>query len=620
VATNYPDGIDNFSNPTATDYLDSATVPHATQHANSNDAIEAIEAELGTNPKGSKASVKARLDAVDTTIATISLTTGPTGPTGPTGATGAASTVTGPTGATGPTGPTGATGTIGATGPTGATGTIGATGPTGATGTIGATGPTGATGSQGSTGPTGPTGAASTVTGPTGATGPIGATGPTGPISSANAHSSAHSATTANLATTYTAGTADAGGGYGIGAKLTATSNGAISIDGFSLAVNDRLLVKNQTTQTQNGIYYVSTVGSFVTPYVLTRATDFNNSIAGQVEYGDFLFVVNGIVNGATNWIQNNVGTGTNGYIIIGTDNITFAQSGGVGPTGATGPTGSAGTAGATGPTGATGTAGATGPTGPTGATGAASTVTGPTGPTGPTGATGFIAQISSPANTGLLWLDTDEPASTSGLLPTGGTANQVLSKIDSTDYNAQWVNPSVLNPMASGIYYGSNNFTGGILSSGFSANTTYFIPFLVSENTTFDRIATATGPTFSGTATIRLAIYNNGTNLLPSSLVLDAGTVTCPAADTIYAITISQTLSKGWYWLAANTTSAATNNFLQYVVNSNFPYNYIYNKGFFSSTTTPMAAQNHNVTSGYPATASSSASSSAINVALRKA
>ena len=84
MATNYPGGIDNFSNPTATDYLDSATVPHATQHANTNDAIEAIEGELGTNPKGSKASVKARLDAVDTTIATISLTTGPTGPTGPT--------------------------------------------------------------------------------------------------------------------------------------------------------------------------------------------------------------------------------------------------------------------------------------------------------------------------------------------------------------------------------------------------------------------------------------------------------------------------------------------------------------------------------------------------------
>jgi len=68
MATSYPSGIDNFTNPTSTDTLDSATVPHATQHANANDAIEAIEAELGTNPKGAKATVKARLDDVDTSI------------------------------------------------------------------------------------------------------------------------------------------------------------------------------------------------------------------------------------------------------------------------------------------------------------------------------------------------------------------------------------------------------------------------------------------------------------------------------------------------------------------------------------------------------------------------
>lgn len=71
MATDYPNGIDNFVNPTASDTLDSATVPHATQHANANDAIEAIETELGTNPKGTKASVKARLDAVDAELTDI---------------------------------------------------------------------------------------------------------------------------------------------------------------------------------------------------------------------------------------------------------------------------------------------------------------------------------------------------------------------------------------------------------------------------------------------------------------------------------------------------------------------------------------------------------------------
>lgn len=68
MPTSYPGGLDNFTNPTASDQLDSATVPHASQHANLNDAVEAIEGELGTNPKGAKATVKARLDDVDTAI------------------------------------------------------------------------------------------------------------------------------------------------------------------------------------------------------------------------------------------------------------------------------------------------------------------------------------------------------------------------------------------------------------------------------------------------------------------------------------------------------------------------------------------------------------------------
>ena len=63
MATNYPNALDAFTNPTSTDTLDSATVPHASQHTDINDAVEAIEAELGTLPKGSFATVKARLDA-----------------------------------------------------------------------------------------------------------------------------------------------------------------------------------------------------------------------------------------------------------------------------------------------------------------------------------------------------------------------------------------------------------------------------------------------------------------------------------------------------------------------------------------------------------------------------
>jgi len=64
VASNYPSGLDSFTNPAGTDNL-AAGIGHASQHANANDAIEAIEGELGLNPRGGSATVKARFDAIE---------------------------------------------------------------------------------------------------------------------------------------------------------------------------------------------------------------------------------------------------------------------------------------------------------------------------------------------------------------------------------------------------------------------------------------------------------------------------------------------------------------------------------------------------------------------------
>jgi hypothetical protein len=47
MATNFPTSLDSLTNPTATDTLDSP--PHDTQHADANDAIEAIQAKVGVN-------------------------------------------------------------------------------------------------------------------------------------------------------------------------------------------------------------------------------------------------------------------------------------------------------------------------------------------------------------------------------------------------------------------------------------------------------------------------------------------------------------------------------------------------------------------------------------------
>jgi hypothetical protein len=128
-----------------------------------------------------------------------------------------------------------------------------------------------------------------------------------------NIHASVRVATTANLSATYNNGTA------GVGATLTATANGAVSIDGVSLSVNDRVLVKDQSTGFQNGIYYVSNAGSAGTPYVLTRATDADNSPAGEVATGDFCFTLAGTTNAGFGFTLTTTGT-----ITIGTTSLTF--------------------------------------------------------------------------------------------------------------------------------------------------------------------------------------------------------------------------------------------------------------------------------------------------------
>jgi len=76
VAIQYPSALDNFINPTATDKLDSNTVPHHLQHSNLNDAVEAIQTVLGINPAGSHLTVKDRIIAAETNISNQSVLNG----------------------------------------------------------------------------------------------------------------------------------------------------------------------------------------------------------------------------------------------------------------------------------------------------------------------------------------------------------------------------------------------------------------------------------------------------------------------------------------------------------------------------------------------------------------
>lgn len=71
MPTGYPGALDVLANPIATDSLDTPSVYHDQQHANSNDAIEAIQTTLGINPHGSFLTVDARLDDHDAKFAAI---------------------------------------------------------------------------------------------------------------------------------------------------------------------------------------------------------------------------------------------------------------------------------------------------------------------------------------------------------------------------------------------------------------------------------------------------------------------------------------------------------------------------------------------------------------------
>jgi hypothetical protein len=114
-------------------------------------------------------------------------------------------------------------------------------------------------------------------------------------------------------------------GASGVGATLTnAGTQVALVIDGVTVATNDRVLVYQQTTQTQNGIYVVTNTGSGSTNWVLTRSSDANtyviNSAAGLSE-GSTVFVQQGATGAGETYTCN-----TSGVITFGTTNITFAQ------------------------------------------------------------------------------------------------------------------------------------------------------------------------------------------------------------------------------------------------------------------------------------------------------
>lgn len=131
-------------------------------------------------------------------------------------------------------------------------------------------------------------------------------------------HTSARLATAAALpASTYSNGSS------GINATITGTSNGALSVDGVAVEVDDRILVKNQANAFENGMYVVTATGGASAVFVLTRATDMNQPFEFP---GSFEFVEEGTVNADNGYVVT-----TNLPITIGTTAITWSQFSGAG-------------------------------------------------------------------------------------------------------------------------------------------------------------------------------------------------------------------------------------------------------------------------------------------------
>lgn len=114
-------------------------------------------------------------------------------------------------------------------------------------------------------------------------------------------------------------------GASGVGATLTAGSNTTLTVDGSVATLGQRILAGGQSSTFQNGVYTVTTAGSGAAAWVLTRATDFNQS--SNMLQGASFFTSGGSANvGKTFTLSATTTT-------VGTTPVVFFLTGGSGTT-----------------------------------------------------------------------------------------------------------------------------------------------------------------------------------------------------------------------------------------------------------------------------------------------
>ena len=117
---------------------------------------------------------------------------------------------------------------------------------------------------------------------------------------------------------------ANTAAGSGVGKTLTLNSVGILTVDGVNTVLGDRVLVKDEVTGVNNGIYEVTTEGNGSTAAILTRATDADED--AEVTSGMFVFVEEGTVNSDSGFVLVN-----NGTVTVDTTALSFSQFSGAG-------------------------------------------------------------------------------------------------------------------------------------------------------------------------------------------------------------------------------------------------------------------------------------------------
>lgn len=121
-----------------------------------------------------------------------------------------------------------------------------------------------------------------------------------------------YAASTATIAGTYINGVA------GVGATFTTTATGVFTIDGVTPPLAARILLKDQSSGFQNGIYNITTLGSIGVSTVFTRSSDYNT--ASDMNSAGLIPIINGTVNALSSWQQ------TATITTVGTDALVFQE------------------------------------------------------------------------------------------------------------------------------------------------------------------------------------------------------------------------------------------------------------------------------------------------------